>query len=59
MLGPSIALGLAIRRARVVAAQVELDRIGRNVLIALASLLALTLGLGGLYAIARYVQSVR
>jgi hypothetical protein len=56
MLGPSAMLGLAIKRARRVSLHSELGGVGRGILIALLSLTAATLGLGGLYAIARLMK---
>lgn len=59
LLSPAIALGVVVRRARLVSLQWDLDRTGRNILVVVASLLAAILGSGGLYAVGRYIQLIR
>lgn len=59
LLSPAVALGVVVRRARLVSLQWDLDRTGRNILIVVASLVATILGSGGLYAVARYMQGLR
>jgi hypothetical protein len=55
MLGPSLILGIAIRRARLASLPWDFGSVGRRILIVVSSLVAAVLGLGGVYAIARLV----
>ena len=56
LLGPSIALGFAIKRARLVSLHWDFGRASRSILIVGSSLIAVILALGGVYAIARFLQ---
>ena len=55
-LGPSVALGLAARRARVVATSWDLGKAGGNVLLFVSIVMVAILGIAGLYPVVRLVK---
>jgi hypothetical protein len=56
-LGPCIALGLATRRARVVARTWDLGKVGGNVLMFVSILMVAILGIAGLYPVVRLMKT--
>jgi hypothetical protein len=57
-LGPSVMLGIAVRRASNVSAQWDLGKVGSRILIFVSILITGILAYCGLYAVARFVELV-
>jgi hypothetical protein len=57
-LGPSMMLGIAIRRARLVSVHWDLGKVGVGILMLGSLLIAAILAFCGLYAVARFVELV-
>lgn len=57
-LGPSIVLGVATRRAHVVAPSWDLGRTGARVLIVVSAVIVIFLGIAGLYPVVRLLRMV-
>ena len=57
-LGPSLVLGIAVRRARLVSAHWDFGKVGSRILIFVSLLTAALLAFCGLYAVVRFVELV-